>query len=266
MRKMNDPHVVALIYRIEHDDSVDYSEAPPLEHEEVSFHVSLENKTVCFRFKDHHATEREARTPIEVYIRSWEFEAALSGRPGQFRLRFERAQIVDRNPPPPTPGVVNLSFSARAGLPTVRVSATATAPKPYPPPPSGVTLDPYDPNVLTMYWRFKNHVEGKEPLAGMAYFCLTMLEKLLSKNRIEAARKYGISHQVLKKIGDLVTNKGGPEAARKASGVGNKLTSEESRFLEEAVKTIILRVAKVAHNPCQQLRKITVSDLPQLPK
>ena len=266
MRKMNDPHVVALIYRIEHDDSVDYSEAPSREHEEVSFHVSVDNKTVCFRFKDHHATEREARTEIEAYIRCWEFEATLDGRPGQFGLRFERAQIVDRNPPPTTPGVVDLSLSVRAGSPTVRVSATVTAPKPYPRPPSGVTLDPYDPNVLTMYWRFKNYVEGKEPLAGMAYFCLTMLEILLSKSRTQAASRYGIGSSVLDKIGNLVSNKGGPEAARKASGVGNKLTSEESRFLEEAVKTIILRVAKVAHNPCQQLRKITVSDLPQLPK
>ncbi len=100
----------------------------------------------------------------------------------------------------------------------------------------------------------------------MANLCLNMLENRLSKNRTEAARKYGISLQVLNKIGNLVTNKGGPEAARKASGVGNKLTSEESRFLEEAVKKIILRVARVAHNPRQQLRKITLTDLPQLPK
>ncbi len=132
MRKMNDPHVVALIYRIEHDDSVDYSEAPSREHEEVSFHVSVGNKTVCFRFKDHHATEREARTEIEAYIRCWEFEAALSGRPGQFRLSFERAQIVDRNPPPPTPGIETPSFSARAGVPTARMNLSVTARKSYP--------------------------------------------------------------------------------------------------------------------------------------
>ncbi len=79
VRKMNDPHVVALIYSIEHNDSVDYSEASHFEHEEESFHVSVDNRKVCFRFKDHHATEGEAREAIEPYIRCWEFKAALMG-------------------------------------------------------------------------------------------------------------------------------------------------------------------------------------------
>ena len=41
---MNDPHVVALLYSIGHDDSVDYSEAVRIEHEEEPFRVTIEDK------------------------------------------------------------------------------------------------------------------------------------------------------------------------------------------------------------------------------
>ena len=263
---MRDPHVDALIYNIEHDNSVDYSQATPVDEENDSFQIRVENKTVCLKFKDHYATETEARTAVKSYIRSWELDAALRGQPGQFRLSFARSRIVDRNPYPLVPGDVNLAGTLCSGAPTLNGTLSVIVPKEYPQPPTGLKMDPFNPDVSTIYQRFERCLEGKEPLPGMANLCLNMLENRLSKNRTEAARKYGISLQVLNKIGNLVTNKGGPEAARKASGVGNKLTSEESRFLEEAVKKIILRVAKVAHNPRQQLRKIALTDLPQLPK
>ena len=36
-RLMNDPHVVALIYQIEHGHAVDYGEAKSMDHEEPDF-------------------------------------------------------------------------------------------------------------------------------------------------------------------------------------------------------------------------------------
>lgn len=259
---MNDPHVVALLYSIEHDDSVDYSEARQIEHEEEPFRVTIEDKVVRFELKDHYAREDAAREAVESYIRCWELETALRGRPGQFNLRFDRAEIVDRNPPPPTPGVVNISAHIRAGVPTVRATVTVTTPKPYPSPPSGVTLDPYDPDAMTMFYRFEGYLENKEPLTSMAYFCLTMLDGYLCNGRRAAARTYGIDKNVLGMIGNLTANKGGRGIARKASGIGFGLAREESRFLEEAVKAIILRVAAIAHDPEKRRPKITLSDLP----
>ena len=261
---MNDPHVVALLYRVEHDDSVDYSEAGRIEHEEESFRVKVEDNDVRLELKDHCATEDAARDMVESYVRCWELEAALRGQPGQFNLRYDRAEIIDRNPPPPTPGVVNISAHFRAGVPEFRVAVTVTTPKPYPSPPSGVTLDPRDPDALTMLHRFKGYLENKELLSGMAYFCLTMLEGHLCNGRGAAAKTYGIDKKVLGMIGNLTANRGGRGTARKASGIGSDLTTQESRFLEDAVKAIILRTAEVAHDSEKRRPKIRLSDLPTL--
>ena len=178
---MNDPHVVALNYSIKHDSSVDYSKAPPLDHEEETFRIKIEDTQVRLELKEHYPTEEAARQAVDRYIRSWELNAALSGQPGQFELTFQGADIVDWNPTPPTPsrrpGVVPIAVTATAGAPTVRLSLSTISPKPYPPPPSGLILDPYDSDVLTMFDRFTRYLQNRESLTSMAYFCLTMLEK-----------------------------------------------------------------------------------------
>ena len=118
--------------------------------------------------------------------------------------------------------------------------------------------------MQTLYGRFKGYLENKEPLAAVAYFCLTMLEKHLCKDRKGAANRYGIDVKVLRKVGNLTSTKGGPKTARKAAGVDISLTPQECRFLEEAVKTMIRRVAEVAHDPNLPRAKITLSDLPEI--
>ena len=259
---MNDPHVVALIYSIEHGDAIDYSRAAPIDHEEDGFRIRVEDQQVRVELIDHHATEAAARQAVDRYIRGWELDAGLRGRPGQFTLRFARAEIEDRDPPPPTPGVVNLRATGRAGVASSGTASLTVATPNYPPPPSGMTLDPDDPDVLTMYDRLRRHHEGKEPLPGMANFCLTMLEHGFErKARKAAAAKYGIELAVLKRIGELCAEKGGPEAARKASGVEEGLTAQESRFLEKAVKAIIRRRAACASGNDEQRPRITLREL-----
>ena len=260
---MNDPHVAALIYSIKHDRTVKYDDAPPIKREEPEFSIKVEDKRVRLEFKTDYATEDAALKAIGPYIRTWELEAALAGRPGQFELMFERAEVVDRNPPPPTPGVLHLSAHAILPALTSQVTLLVTNPKPYPPPPSGVTLDADDPDVLTMFHRYQGYLEDREPLPSMAFFCLSMLEKYLCRGRPKAAAKYGIDLEVLKDVGNLTANKGGPAAARKAQkeGIGNPLTMEEIRFLTQAVKAMIRRVAEVAHDPDQSRPQITKADL-----
>ena len=169
---MNDPHVVALWYRIEHGDSLDYGKVQPLDHVETGFRVKAEQGRVCFEFKNHYATEDAAREAIEDYIRVWEFDAGLQGGPDSFKLTFDRAQITDRKPPPPVPGVVVLTAavsSTRARTTTAKLVVGRN----YPSPPSGLRLTP---DVQTMYDRFQGYRLGREPLASMAYFCVTVLE------------------------------------------------------------------------------------------
>ena len=243
---MNDPHVAALIYKIKHDQSVDYRKAKPMDHEEADFHVKIANEKVRFEFKKHHATVESARKSIEEYICAWEVDANLRGGANCFKLKFEDEQIEDRNP---APGVVRFSGGART---KTRTGGTLTLlPNCYPPPPSGLKITP---DVQTMYDRYMGYRHDREPLPSMAYFCWTMIKDSPTTRR-------DFSSKVRNKISRLSSEKGG-QHARKADGRAKELTAQESLFLEEAIKVIIRRVAERAHAPDSGLPKISLSDLP----
>ena len=130
---MNDPHVVALLFKVEHGPTVAYrADAPLIEHSEDAFRLALEDGTVRFELTEHHATKEEALEKVRPYVRAWELDACLRRLPGDFRLRFDHAEIIDRDPPPPTPGPVNLALTATAGAPTVQMSLSVVQPA-YPP-------------------------------------------------------------------------------------------------------------------------------------
>ena len=58
---MNDPHVVALHYRIEHGpDVIDWSRTDPLDKEEPGFRIQTENGRVRFELKQRYPSEKEA--------------------------------------------------------------------------------------------------------------------------------------------------------------------------------------------------------------
>ena len=253
---MSDPHVVALIYRIEHGDSIDYSQAKPLVVDEPQFRLGVEDLRARFELKAHYPTAEQARAVVADYIRVWEFDATLKrGNPDSFILRFEKAEIVDRNP---SPGTVRLSGCGVAVFVTESAKLTVSTPN-YPSPPSDLAINP---DAETMYGRYMGYRQKREPLPGMAYFCLTVLEAGAG-GRKAAAAKYGIDISVLKKIGDLTANRGGAQA-RKAGGVATELSLQEHRFLDRAVKAIVRRVAERAHAPTGALPTISLSELPSL--
>ena len=254
---VNDPHVVALIYRVYQDENstVDYSKAMPLVGlEEPTFQLAVQDQKARFEFKVHYATVGEAREAIEDYIRVWEFHANLElGAPG-FQLKFDRPEIVDRNQTPSMPMLHAQPAKAQAPASQPRLLLAPTA---YPSPPSRISLNP---DVQTMYQRYMGYRRGNEPLASMAYFCLTVLEYSAGKKRRAAAKKYQIGLRVLGRIGMLSEKKGGFEA-RKAAGVVTELTKAERRFLEEAVRTMIRRAAEKAYDPHMNMPVISLSDL-----
>ena len=86
---MNDPHVVALFYNIQHGPSVDYREAEPRDYEAENFSVRVEDKKVCFTMKAHYATEEEAREAVREYISRWEFTVGLRRGPDKFKLVYQ---------------------------------------------------------------------------------------------------------------------------------------------------------------------------------
>ena len=228
---MNDPHVVALLYRVEHGESVSYNEAEPLVHDEPAFRLKVEEKLARFEFRKHYATEEEAREVIEDYIRDWEFSACLENGPNSFRLKFQKAEIIDRNP---TPDVIDLGLISLTGEAGQLSAKLILGFRSYPSPPSDIVVTP---DVESMYQRYIRHHSGREGLESMAYFCLSMLEdppsqtnsqeKIYTKKRKDAAENYQIDKDVLAKIGYLSSAKGGRTGARKREGVSNPLTNEE---------------------------------------
>ena len=259
---MNDPRVVALNYKIEHHSSVDYDKASPLDHSEGDFEIHVEGNDVRFAMNRHYATQSEAIEAIESYIRSWECLAALQNGPNEFKLVFVWAEIEDRAP---MPGVVNVSvkpvrFNFSVGEPSIHVSRGA-----YPRPPSSKME--FSPEIKLMFDRYVGYRAHREPLTGMANFCLTVLVDTVQsgKDHLKAAAShFDIDYKVLNKVGHLCACKGGAEA-RKALGIDQDLNGQERQFLEEVVKAIIQRAAEVAGDPNGPRDKIVLSDFLDLP-
>ena len=262
---MNDPHVAALLYHIEHNDTVDYSNALPIEMRTDEFIVKIGGGEVRIEPLEHFSTEESALDAVNGYVSNWELDAVLRGRPGQFRLRFNRSEIVDRSPAPPVPGRVQISGAVRLGpLRTGRVSITVTERKTFPEPPSAVTLNPDDDDVVLLLNRFRNYCDGKELLTSLAYFCSTILDERIGDSQDKGV-KLGIGAKVRSTIRRLSTERGGKMGARKRIGIGLELTAEEKLFLEEAVKLTIRRMAHVSFDDTMELPKITLADLPKVP-
>ena len=268
---MNDPHVEALHYWVEHDDSVDYDNATPLEYEDDLVNVHLDKREVTLRPKEHYASAEEARDALEAFIRNWEFEATVEARSTHFQLKYLDAKVIDRNPTPPPPGVIAVSAQPvrfMFNLPAAR--GRVGKPK-YPSPPDSLMLNSNNPTALAMLHRLDRYHQGRETLAAMTYFCLTVLGDSVpaTKGTTEARKAvrdhYYISADLQRRVAGLSSEKGGAEA-RKADGIKQDFTEEERAFLVAAVKAFTRRVAEKAANPTTELKMITLADLPHLPK
>ena len=243
---MNDPHVVALFYKIIPDPSVDYRNAQPLKHEqEEEFSIHIEDREIHFTMKTHYATESKALEAVREYIHRWEFDVALREESSAFKLAYQCATIEDRKP---TPGMASGKITVKEPLSDVRTVHSNPYP---PPPPPGLTITP---DVQSMYDRLMGCLSGREFLPSMAYFCLTVLENSTGEprkiRRQAAVEQYGIDRAVLDQIGNLSSEKGDTQA-RKADGIGRPLTLSEDRFLKKAIVALTRRAAEVAAGPGQ---------------
>lgn len=256
MDRMNDPHVEALVFRIEHDERVCYEVAATFVHKTPSFCVRIEGGLARFEMKDHHATADSARAVVEPFIQAWELDAGLRDGPGVLQFAYQGAQLIDRQP---TPGVLQPEAAQVqiAGSPPELVVTH----RKYPSPPSGLAVNV---DVDVMYDRYRRYKNGQALLADMANFCLTVFEtSAKGSQRSAAAKMYGIDTDVLSKLGELAAQKGGREA-RKAKGLRTDFSDKESRWIEDAAKTIIRRAAEVADDPHRSRDQITMAELPPL--
>jgi hypothetical protein len=137
----------------------------------------------------------------------------------------------------------------------------------YPDIPGNFVLSP---DVESMWNRYQGYLDGREPLASMAYFCLTTVDGstgIRRGKRPAASRRYGISEDVLRKLGDLTSNVGSERTARKLPPPTGRRdhTGQEIAWIEAAVRASIRRLGEFAYDPARPWPQITMKDLPQLP-
>jgi len=263
---MRDPHVSALVYRLETDETVAFDDPPPLEHETDAFRVRLADGVLRVEMKEHHPSEQCARERVEPYVRAWELSEALNSGWRTIRFVFERAEIVDREPPSPgKPRGITIEVETGryqiVGYPARLIHGRRR----YPEPTAGFAVSP---DVETMWNRYEGYRAGREPLTSMAYMCLTVLEAIPdSRNtRIDVAKRYGIHPEVLSTLGRLTTVVGDERSARKAHPTVHfrPHTAAEIAWTEAVVRALIRRVGEWAADRDGERPKLTMSDFPPL--
>jgi hypothetical protein len=252
---MRDPHVVRLHFTIGSEEGTAYRDPLPFSFSNAFGKFEILGKALTVEPAVHFATEKEARDGVEPFLRSWEIDADLRFSLGTIRFAFDRAEIIDRDPPSPGSHVL-MAGAARMTMTGHPATLTLTR-RTYPPPPTqfGVTLD-----VQIAYQRWRNVRLGREPLLGMAYWLLTVMDGLAG-NRRAAAVKFNVEPKVLKTLGHLSSTRGDLATARKVSRAQQPLTGQEQSWLEEAVKALILRMGQTSPGKAAPL---SMRDFPTL--
>ncbi len=258
---MRDPRVVKLKYQVVPDEGYSYKNPDPLTFSNPLGEFTLIDGWLSVILTGQFPEEKTARQAVDPFLRSWEMGSDLIEGIGRLRFAFDHAEIIDRNPPKPgepqiiNPSPVNLTVNVTE---TVSAYVTMSA---YPPPPKKFLIDV---DTEIGYTRWLRYREGKESLLACAYFILTLIELSTRKNgkRNRAAKKYKIDVSILNKIGELSTERGDVETARKAEGLNQNLTSLEKEWLEKAIRKIVFRLGEFAAKA--PLTEITLADLPEI--
>jgi hypothetical protein len=261
---MRDSHVESLRYRLKTSATTTYKNPPVVEVSCDEFKCYLNDGVLTCYMQEHYTTIEEARRVVENFIRSWEIKAALELGREEMKFDFEYSHVIDRNPPPPgSSEFVHVSASGVVKFTGSAISILYITRSKYPDPPTIFTITP---DVETLWQRYNNYLDGKEPLPSMAYFCLTLIENKAGgkKKRKSAAKLFLIDKQILEKLGELTANKGNTETARKVPKEGSitALNEKEKKWIEAVVKIFIQRMGELAN--IQKAKLITMTDLPKI--
>ncbi len=101
---MNDPHVVSLRYRVKTDKSVSYNKPPAVNVSGTAYDMTLNDDVLIVTMKEHHPTVGSAMARVRDHLRAWELQTALDMGRGYLEFEFEKADVIDRDPP--QPGIV----------------------------------------------------------------------------------------------------------------------------------------------------------------
>ncbi len=255
-----DLHVESLIYELVPSESIIYNNPPPIDFETDNALLRLaDNKLTC-TMKAHYSNSEQARSDIEPILRSWEVASDIKVNRGSLRFKYKTSNVVDRSPAIPGQikghiiAVQSIGSLEAFGTLTIRVTMNS-----YPPSPGGFRLSH---DAESIWLRYMNYIEGREPLLSMAYFCLTVVTAIPG-GKLAASKKYNIDYHVLKKLGELTSTRGDRLTARKKTiHLPSPLSGAEANWIEQVVKLLILRLG--IDQTRESLDWISFKDLPAL--
>ncbi|MEW6681615.1 MAG: hypothetical protein AB1451_01635 [Nitrospirota bacterium] len=263
---MRDPHVERLHYTIESQEGVAYENPPPLSQSHAFGEFRLQDGRLTVTLRDHFADELAAREAVDPVLRDWAIGTDLRLGIGTIRFTFDKADVVDRNPPPPgtvyrfVSGVATLT----AGSATLKGVGRAVHSK-YP---DLLTSFQATPEVMKWHKRWTNLQKGREPLSTFAYALLSHLEaRTGEKRRVreKAAEMFKIDLAVLDKLGNLSGESRGDLVTGRKFKAGTPmkpLDPSEEIWLKETVRRVIFRLGE--HAVGGPLTPITLGDLPRI--
>jgi hypothetical protein len=256
---MRDPHVERLHFEIGSAPHVSYDRPEPLSFDNHLGRFECLDGHLVVAPEAHFADPDDARVEVEPFLRAWEMDSDLDGNIGAIRFEYVRADVVDRDPPPPGASV---TIAAKAGALGISGAAAAghITRRRYPQPPNGFRASP---DVQHAYARWLAYRDGREPLQAMAYFVLTILEAGAG-GRACAAHLLAVDPDVLDNVGRLSSTKGDSATARKATKAGafQPLTPIETNWLEAAIRRLIRRLGE--REAGAALEYIRMAELPRL--
>lgn len=260
---MQDPHVVALHYRLETGPQLGLAEAAPLKGQTEAFTFELAEGHLRLELKAHFSMVEVAQLAVEPFLCSWEIATAFQHGIGAIRFEFERAEVLDRDPSPLGDG--GSSRGARGGATRGGLRPPQDSPARYPAPPAKFTASP---EVIQMWDRYQRYKAGREPLGGMAQFCLTTIGLSAGGRmaRKAAAAQYAIDFEVLRCLARLTSVVGDAQTGRnpfKGGGFRAHAPAEVA-WVEAVVKRLIQRAGEWAADPSTEWPQITMEDFDNL--
>ena len=256
---MNNPRVKKPTYSLVTDEScLSFDDPPTVEGSTVDFEFTLSSGQLVAHLQKHCSTEEEARNLIDPYLSSWVIYHELTGR-GGFDFRYDSAEVVDLAPDERESGSLHVALTERIGWQEcIDIKITSKA---YPRPPTAFSLDP---DVESMWLRFKGYRNGKEPLPGAAYFCFTVIKTRAGSLR-NAANMLNTSRSILTEFKRICSSFGGSQEARKKmhDTPFRQLTPLHRRWIEAVLRQLILRLGRIAAGDALD-SKFTMDDLPSL--
>ena len=246
------------MYALREAEEVSYRDPPPVQFETDSFAGELRDGRLEIQLKTHCRTADEARELVRPFLRGWEIHSGLQDGREPISFDYQTAKVIDRDPPADGRIVIHAE-TGECVLIGESVTLHVTRVR-YPPAPEAFVATP---DVETLWNRYGAANEGREPLQGMAYFNLTVAEGIAGGRR-EAGELFNFDYVVLRKIGELSSERGDAATARKMPPDRDTtpLSGPEKTWLQSAIRRLIAQIGEVQGGGTPT--RVTMSDLPPL--